>query len=527
MAYVGNQPVPQATQTRNRFVATSGQTSFATSGYTPNFVDVYLDGVKLDSSEYTATNGSDVVLASGASTGQIMEVVAFSSFDVADIRNMTQPLGLKNYTTTERNALTGIGAGDTIYNSTIGSIEFYDGFNWIATNLIPVLNSVTGTIYTSVSGTLTLSVSNTTDTVDVKYYEGSTLLATDASVAVSSGSLTSTIPSAVYGQSAGDTISIQVFNLDGTPSNAIDKTVVDIPTGGTITTSGSYRVHTFTSSSSFVVPSGLSLSNVEYLVIAGGGGGGGHSANGYYNDGGGGGGAGGYRNSVSGETSGGNSSAETALSLSAGSYTVTIGAGGTSQSNANANNGSNSVFGSITSTGGGGGATVAWQPPQGVSGNAGGSGGGSGSGYQLGTTTGASGTSGQGFKGGDIPSSAQDTQCGAGGGGAGQVGGNVTSSGATSVPGVGGNGLASSINGTSTTRAGGGGAGGVNGNGISTGSAGGSGGGGKGGDNATTNHTSGTANTGSGGGGSGGATTTLAKTGGNGGSGIVIVRYQL
>ena len=83
--YIGTQPVPQATQTRDSFTATSGQTSFATGGYTPNFLDVYLNGVKLASADYTATNGSDVVLASGASTGDILEVVAFSTFEVANV----------------------------------------------------------------------------------------------------------------------------------------------------------------------------------------------------------------------------------------------------------------------------------------------------------------------------------------------------------------------------------------------------------------------------------------------------------
>lgn len=80
--YIGTQPVPQATQTRDSFTATSGQTSFATGGYTPNFLDVYLNGVKLAAADYTATNGSDVVLASGAATGDILEVVAYTTFTV-------------------------------------------------------------------------------------------------------------------------------------------------------------------------------------------------------------------------------------------------------------------------------------------------------------------------------------------------------------------------------------------------------------------------------------------------------------
>ena len=80
--YIGTQPVPQATQTRDSFTCTAGQTSFATSGFTPNFLDVYLNGVKLTATDYTASNGSDVVLASGAATGDVLEVVAFTTFDV-------------------------------------------------------------------------------------------------------------------------------------------------------------------------------------------------------------------------------------------------------------------------------------------------------------------------------------------------------------------------------------------------------------------------------------------------------------
>jgi len=87
--YIGTQPVPQATQTRDSFTATSGQTSFSTGGYTPNFLDVYLNGVKLASADYTATNGSDVVLASGASTGDILEVVAYTAFDTANVTGAT------------------------------------------------------------------------------------------------------------------------------------------------------------------------------------------------------------------------------------------------------------------------------------------------------------------------------------------------------------------------------------------------------------------------------------------------------
>jgi hypothetical protein len=83
--YIGIQPTPQATQTRDTFTATSNQTSFPTSGYTPEFLDVFMNGVHLlNGTDYTASNGSDVVLAVGATTGDIIEVVAYSTFTMTD-----------------------------------------------------------------------------------------------------------------------------------------------------------------------------------------------------------------------------------------------------------------------------------------------------------------------------------------------------------------------------------------------------------------------------------------------------------
>lgn len=100
--YLGNVPVPQATQTRDRFVATASQTTFATSGYTAGYLDVYLNGVKLDSADYTATNGSDVVLGTGATAGDILDVVAFTTFVAADIPTFTWSV-ITGATTAEAN----------------------------------------------------------------------------------------------------------------------------------------------------------------------------------------------------------------------------------------------------------------------------------------------------------------------------------------------------------------------------------------------------------------------------------------
>ena len=82
--YIGTQPVPQATQKRQAFTATAGQTTFATSGYSVGFVDVYMNGVKLAAADYTATNGSDVQIGTPALVNDIIEIVAFTSFVASD-----------------------------------------------------------------------------------------------------------------------------------------------------------------------------------------------------------------------------------------------------------------------------------------------------------------------------------------------------------------------------------------------------------------------------------------------------------
>ena len=82
--YIGTTPTPQSTQSRQNYTATASQTTFNTSGYTVGFVDVYLNGVKLiDGTDFTATNGSDVVLTTGAALNDLLEILIFTAVDLA------------------------------------------------------------------------------------------------------------------------------------------------------------------------------------------------------------------------------------------------------------------------------------------------------------------------------------------------------------------------------------------------------------------------------------------------------------
>jgi len=119
-------------------------------------------------------------------------------------------------------------------------------------------------------------------------------------------------------------------------------------TGGIIREDATYWYHTFAANGTFTPKQALTC---DYLVVAGGGGG----ANPFINSstiGGGGGGAGGYRTTVG--TAGGGGSAETPLSLTAISYAITVGGGGAGNSGVDqGGTGTNSVFSTITSNGGG------------------------------------------------------------------------------------------------------------------------------------------------------------------------------
>ena len=399
------------------------------------------------------------------------------------------------------------------FNDDDDLVYYSNGTAWKKINTeLATLSSVSGNIYDGLASTLTLTGNGfMTSSLVVNFAQSSDSI--DVNVTVTPTDTTSAsvaVPSTVYDSvTAGNAVTIKVTNSDGEVSNTKNVTALALPTGGTITTSGGFRIHTFTSSGTFV--NTIADNSVQYVVVAGGGGVGTRRH-------GGGGGAGGYRSSVTGESSGGAStSAESELSLSAASYTVTIGAGGASITNSNDNtnsgatNGSNSVFGSITSIGGGLGSAYT---------NAGVDGGSGGGGGAANNTSyyGGSGTSGQGNDGGRGGYNVGGGG-GGGGGGASGAGGAATGSDGSQTGGAGGAGIASTITGSSVTRAGGGGGGGDS---SGTGGAGGSGGGGTGA-NASSSPTSGTANTGGGAGGGGPEN----RTAPSGGSGIVIVRYAI
>jgi hypothetical protein len=276
-------------------------------------------------------------------------------------------------------------------------------------------------------------------------------------------------------------------------------------TGGTVATSGNFKIHTFTGDGNFVVSQAAANvpdadSKVDHLIIAGGGGGGGAGGNV-----GGGGGAGAYRVSATHYCGPSLATGIAAVPVSAQTYPITIGGGGTGGGcgggGPHGTAGANSVFSTITSAGGGRGgcggevptSTVDSSSPQGASqsrspGNGSGGGG-------AGTAPNTGGQPG-GTYGND---GAPGINPGGGGGGGGAGGNGNAASGC--IGGAGGSGDGNSITGSAVTRASGG-----------PGAPHAPGG----------NGPTGSANTGSGGGGA----QYPSNSGGNGGSGVAIIRYK-
>jgi hypothetical protein len=392
---------------------------------------------------------------------------------------------------------------DVIVINTSGlQAESADAFSF---NEPPVFTNASGQLGTVYNGQVISGITLNAGATDA---EGNTITFTIVSGSLPGSGLSfSSSTGAITGTLGGTPslgnypIVVRASTTEGVVERQFSIQVVAVPfvaaTGGSVVTSGDYKIHTFTGGDNFVVSSAgnpTGSDTVEYLVVAGGGGGGG-----------GGGGAGGFRTNFPSPAVGG-------LPVSATTYPITVGgAGGAGGANSSVGGtGTSSVFSTITSAGGGGGG----YPGGGA--NAGGSGGGQGK--DSSRPAQAAGNSPpvsppQGNPGGGV--NPGGSVGGAGGGGAGASGQGGSGG---EFAGSGGGGSATSITGSSLTYAGGG-SGGTN---SSQAQGGTPGGGGAGGNSGAPGQSAQIANRGGGGGGSGWSN----NSAGTGATGVVVIRYK-
>jgi hypothetical protein len=161
MAYIGVSP-SNGVRKKHTYTATASQTSFSGAGdegitlayRDSNYVDVYQNGVKLADEDYTATSGTAIVLAQGASADDIVEIIAFDVFSVADTVSkadggtfdgnvaMAGTLGLTGVLTANGGAVFNEGGADVdfrVESDTVDHALFVDGATGkIGIGIVPI-----------------------------------------------------------------------------------------------------------------------------------------------------------------------------------------------------------------------------------------------------------------------------------------------------------------------------------------------------------------------------------------------------
>ena len=172
MPYIGKSPSAGVRQ-RYQYTATAGQTTFSgtdlgnlTLTYTDNnFVDVFQNGVLLKGggTDYTATSGTSVVLATGASVSDVIEIIVYDVFSVGNFFNRTD--SDSRYVNVDGDTMTGVfkANGGVVFNEDSADVDFRVESNGNANMLVIDGGSDIASIGRAVNSSSTLAIQNKDD----------------------------------------------------------------------------------------------------------------------------------------------------------------------------------------------------------------------------------------------------------------------------------------------------------------------------------------------------------------------------
>lgn len=212
-----------STYTRTSFTATGGQTTFTVS-YTVGFIEVFLNGVLLNGTDYTATNGTSVVLATGATAGDIVETIAFTVTNVSTASSATNIAGgLANQVPYQSAPGTTVFSSNLTFNGTTLTVSDFTDSSLTAGRVV----------YAGTGGNLTNSASLTFDgTTLVTNSLTTTGTLREKQVAVAASNIDLTLGNYFTRTISGTT----TFTVSNVPSSGTAASfILDLTNGGSAT----------------------------------------------------------------------------------------------------------------------------------------------------------------------------------------------------------------------------------------------------------------------------------------------------
>ena len=165
--YIGRAPGDSSVIiAKQTFEPTGVQTNFTfTSGYTVGYLDVYINGVRqINASDYTASDGSTVGLTTYATSGDVLELVAYKAFNLASVSSAAGDFSVGGDLTVSGTSNVGVVTGGTYYgdgsnlSNVISGVELkYDG-NSVGAAITQINFSGFGSVTAPVSGLSTVTV---------------------------------------------------------------------------------------------------------------------------------------------------------------------------------------------------------------------------------------------------------------------------------------------------------------------------------------------------------------------------------